>query len=1185
MKDEHYLKKELYELIKNDERIFDFLQEGSLDGLWYWDLENPENEWMNNRFWTTLGYDPAEMPHTSNAWQDIINQDDLKTALDNFNKHIENPEHPYDQVVRYMHKNHSTIWIRCRGMAVRDENGKPIRMLGAHQDITELKQAENQIVKEKNIAKANFEKYKAIYDNAPLAIQSLDENASILDVNPQWLKTLGYQKNEVLGKWFGDFLHPCFKEPFRKQFQTFKESGSISDVHFRMVKKDKTEIVILFNGTIVCDDNGKFIQTYCTFNDITKEYQAKIALQESELKYHHLVETASDAIYFMDDTGTIIDSNKTASQLLGKPKSEIDGSKIDSIDPNFSVEAFLEFWNKVAFDQQMIFETTHKTKKGNLIPIEISGKKFKIDGKTYYYGITRDISERKLSDKALRESEEKYRALAERAKHLILVHNIKGEITYINEFGEQFLGMNRKSIIGKNIKQFLGTKEIDDAEKRMKEFLDGDIKVQNFELTYADTSGKKRYLEIIGNPIIKDSKIDSVLISAYDITIRKEAEMKLKASKEQFQLAMDASNDGLWDWNLVTNDIYFSPGWKRMLGYKEEELENKFSIWEDLTHPEDVKRTWKIFEECKVGKREKFETEIKMRHKNGSWVNVLSRADMSYDANHNPIRLIGTHVDVTERVKAQEELKTRQILFNNVLTTIPDMVSIHDSELNIVFSNWKGFAAVPKEKRIPFTKCYNTYRGYKDVCPDCKAKTVLETMKSYNSEVELPDGRWVELRVLPIKGLSPNDRMFVEWVRDITVNKKSEFILKEKNLEYEAMNEELRQVNEELSVAKEKAEQSDRLKTEFLNNMSHEIRTPMNGIIGFSSMLENEGINPERRKLFSKLIQNSSHQLLKIIDDILEISRLETKQIEISKQPFCLNDLFMELFSIFNIQSKDRKLPIYLKKGLPDKQSKIESDKSKLHKIIANLVDNALKYTNEGFIEMGYYLHNSKLVIYVRDTGIGIAPEYKNAIFERFSQINKDISRKSGGLGIGLSIVKENTEIMGGKITLESEPGVGSTFYVTIPYEPAETNHSGTNNSDRNDADPQKQCTILIAEDEEINYLFMEALLDEKLTYPHLIMHAKDGKEAVDIIKNKKDIDIVLMDIKMPVMNGHEAAKEIKSFRPGLPIIAQTAYSTDSDKEKALSNGCDDFISKPIDSARLVSLINKYVHKSNHLIQ
>ncbi len=401
--------------------------------------------------------------------------------------------------------------------------------------------------------------------------------------------------------------------------------------------------------------------------------------------------------------------------------------------------------------------------------------------------------------------------------------------------------------------------------------------------------------------------------------------------------------------------------------------------------------------------------------------------------------------------------------------------------------------------------------------------------------------------------------------------------LEAQNKEYALLNEEYKTQNEELIKAKEKVEESDRLKTEFINNMSHEIRTPMNGILGFSNLLGKSGLTSEEQKLYISIIQNSGNQLLRIIDDILEISRLGTKHVKVLENKVCLNDLLLELFSIFDIKAKENKILLYLKKGLSDIDSVIFTDKTKLNKILSNLLENALKFTNEGFIEFGYTVVNNEIEIYVKDTGIGIKADKQKIIFERFLQEDENTSPSYGGLGLGLSITKENTELLGGRIYVESEKGKGSTFFVRIPYKPAYPNTDATSQPPFDNQKPDvEKYTILIVEDEEANYLYLKILL-EGLDLNIAILHAKNGKEAVEMCKANPKIDFVLMDLKMPVMNGYEATKQIKKIRPGLPVVAQTAYSTTEDKNKAISAGCDDFIPKPISKEVLISMINKYL--------
>lgn len=380
---------------------------------------------------------------------------------------------------------------------------------------------------------------------------------------------------------------------------------------------------------------------------------------------------------------------------------------------------------------------------------------------------------------------------------------------------------------------------------------------------------------------------------------------------------------------------------------------------------------------------------------------------------------------------------------------------------------------------------------------------------------------------------------------------------------------ERKKIESDLIAAKEKAEESDRLKTAFLHNISHEVRTPLNAIVGFSSLLNEPDITEEKRATFSKIILNSSDQLVSIVNDILTISSLEAKQVNVSISPVSINNIIIELLTIFKQQSVNLNISLFAKQQLNNQQSEIYTDKTKVTQILTNLLSNALKFTHEGSIEFGYSLIENQLEFYVKDTGIGIDKEFHEMIFERFRQADKSINKIYGGTGLGLAISKALTELLGGKIRVESEIGKGSTFYFTIPYNPVHSIDQITSPTKQN----ANNKTILVAEDEEFNYLYIEELLiDQKIK----LIHTKDGQETVDIFKSNPDIDLILMDIKMPIMNGYEAAKIIKSINPEIPIIAQSAYAL-ADEKAMYQEMFDAYITKPIYKELLKQILAQYL--------
>ncbi|MFD0779476.1 ATP-binding protein [Flavobacterium myungsuense] len=383
----------------------------------------------------------------------------------------------------------------------------------------------------------------------------------------------------------------------------------------------------------------------------------------------------------------------------------------------------------------------------------------------------------------------------------------------------------------------------------------------------------------------------------------------------------------------------------------------------------------------------------------------------------------------------------------------------------------------------------------------------------------------------------------------------------------------------QLVIAKQKAEESDKLKSSFLANVSHEIRTPMNAIVGFSDLLNDTSLSKKDKSEYLQIIRNSGSNLVSIIEDLLEMSKIDANQISAKLVSFDLNKCIHDLYDTIKVTIPvEKKIDFYVIDNPNPIIKNILSDEVKLKQIITNLITNAIKYTNNGKVSFGYEVHeNDKTIVFtVKDSGVGIDKKNIDIIFDRFRRIEDDFSVELSGLGLGLSICKAYVEMLGGTIQVESAIGEGSTFVFTVPLQYDKSNLQKKPEEIANDIESNSDRVILIAEDDNINFLLLKKILELK---NYTTIRAVNGQEAVTICSTNPAIDVVFMDIKMPVMDGYAAFEKIKVFLPNLPVIAQTAHSSTEDKERVLQAGFTGYVTKPLDKEKIFELLDELFRK------
>lgn len=595
---------------------------------------------------------------------------------------------------------------------------------------------------------------------------------------------------------------------------------------------------------------------------------------------------------------------------------------------------------------------------------------------------------------------------------------------------------------------------------------------------------------------------------------------------------------------------------KKITGYEPEDLINNSKIaYNDIIHPAYRKDIYKEWNDA-LRKDSVFEKEYQIRTGGGEYRWVWERGSAVLDKSGNVLFLEGYIEDITERKNTELSLKESEEKYRLLVENANDGIEITQND-KIIFGNAR-FAEMlgynsEEIKNVTFRNIFTESALAELEERHRKRLEGQQLPRRYSSTFYKKDGSVIDVEVtyeiINYRG-SPAT---LAIIRDIT---------------------ELKLSQHELLLAKERAEESDRLKSAFLANMSHEIRTPMNGILGFTELLRNPRLNSEQQQQYIEIIQKSGLRLLNTVNDIIEISKIETGQVDIVKKAVDFHNELDDLCVFFAREAKLKGLALYFDNSAEESPGFIHTDLSKFTSIISNLIKNAIKFTPRGAVHVGYQILQDKIEFYVSDTGIGIPEARQDSVFERFVQADIADENALQGSGLGLAIAKSYTELLDGYISFNSEEGKGSRFFVQLPYRKSREKSPAMNENKRYIS--KNKPNILICEDDAAASLYLSIILEE---HAEKILKARSGEEAIELVRKHPDIDIVLMDIKMPDMGGYAATRKIREFNKEIIIIAQTAHAFSGESEKALDAGCNGYISKPVSEETLLKTIAELWNK------
>ncbi len=1036
-------------------------------------------------------------------------------------------------------------------------------------------------------------RFRTLVDHAPEAMIVMDmDTMKISDANNKAEQLFGFNREELFK------MGPAQVSPLRQP-----DGKLSSEAALTQVAKAAAEGVNVFEwvhcnaagNEILCEvrlarlpASGRNLFR-ASIMDITEHKAAEKALIQSENKYRTIFDHISEGLAFVGVDGRFLEVNPAYCQMLGYSRGEMSALSVKDILHPDSLPVFDEFSSAIQKSAAFKGEVVHFHKDGRLIHTEVQGRAFKFKGKDCLLGALRDITERKQAEEALRESEERVRLLLDSTAEAIYGLDLEGKCTFCNPSTLRLLGyQDQTDLLGKNMHELIHYTHPDGTTYPVEDchacqaFRNGKGFHVKDELFWR-ADGTCFPVEYRSFPIRKQGQVLGAVVTFLDITESKQAEQALAKSENQFRSIFENSAMGVILLDLEGRLVRCNPAFCAMIGYPEPEL--TAMRFKDFTHPEDIPKSLREFKELLAGEREYYQFEKRYITSKGDsiWTRLtVSRIGTAAGLSDFVLAMVE---DVTDHRKAEQALLQSEERYRTIFDNISDGLSVHDFEgrfleVNPADCKMHGYS---KEEMMALTvpemvhpDCLNVFEEYKES---------IEKTGFYQGDVKQfrKDGSLINVEVKGTTINLENKQYLLAIVRDITERKRAEEELRKYREHLEELVEE-RTV--ELADSKEQAEAANRAKSVFLANMSHELRTPLNAILGFSQLMQRDASLADSSREKLKTINRSGEHLLGLINDVLEVSKIEAGHIALNRATFDFSGLLEDIEAMFGMRAEQKGLRFGVEKPR-DLPRYLVGDEGKLRQVLINLLGNAVKFTEAGHIMFRVRLSMDQMpgaekkapgqwlaLFEVEDTGAGIAPEETDKLFQPFEQTFS--GQTKGGTGLGLAISREYAHLMGGSITARSEPGKGSLFTLACRFEEGREEAVPRGENARRvvglapDAGPK---TILVVDDKEESRRFVAELLS---LVGFVTLEAANGEEALALLEAQEP-DLVLMDMRMPVMDGYKATRRLKATDAGrnTPVIAVSASALTEERDQILATGADEFICKPFRESELFEGIGR----------